>query len=428
VKVARGPAAWARRALLVAVLVAAAVVPGRASSQQSPHCTGLRCTTAGSILWTHALPGSWLAQSGVSGTVTTSDGAYAAVGGGVAVVGNGIAVTAYAARTGTWLWHVGLSGLPAGSSIVSVRAFTGVVAVGVEPPAGQQGAARDEVILSAATGRELRIYPAAAYGGAVEADATRTVIVGSSSVIAYANASGREVWRRATGPGAPPWRVAGHDLYVAAVGGKVTAADVPAVLRINLLTGAEQTVRPRSGAFAGSLIGALEVASTGGPAQAILLFSGSSGVTFYGLDGRPIWGPRPATLVLADAGEGVVYVASGSALIGVDALTGTVVTTASASVAASLYWVTNGVALGLDQNALGVAWGYSLSARRVVWTSTALPWPHFFVDPSGLGGSASPVGDIAVVATCAQVGTATASGVAAPCARPQLAAVLIASR
>jgi hypothetical protein len=388
----------------------------------------LRCTAAGSVLWTHALPGSWLAQSGVSGTVTTSDGAYAAVGGGVAVVGDGIAVTAYSARTGGWLWHVGLSGLPAGSSIVSVRAFSGVIAVGVEPPAGQPGAARDEVILAAVTGRQLRIYPAAAYGGAVEADATRTVIVGGSSVIAYANASGREIWHRATGPGAPPWRVAGHYLYVAAVGGKVTAADVTAVLRIDLLTGAEQTVRPRSGAFGGSLSGAVEVAPAGGPAQTILLFSGSGGVTAYGLDGRPIWPRSPGALQLTDADQGVVYVASGSALIGVDALTGAVVTTAPAAVAASLYWVSNGVALGLDQNALGVAWGYSLSARRVVWTSSALPWPHFFVDPSGLGGSANPAGDIAVVATCAQVGTATASGVVPPCARPQLAAVLIRSR
>jgi hypothetical protein len=428
VKFARGPAAWARRALLVAVLVAAAVIPGRASSQQSPHCTGLHCTAAGSILWTHALPGSWLVQSGVSGTATASDGAYAAIGGGVVVVGNGTAVTAYQARTGKWLWHVGLSGIPASSSIVSVRAFAGVVAVGVEPPAGQAGAARDEVILSAATGRQLRIYPAAAYGGAIEADSTRTVIVGDSSVVAYANDSGQVLWHRATGPGAPPWRVAGHYLYVAAVGGRIAAPDVPSVLRINLLTGQQQTVRARSGGFAGSLSGVIDTATPGEPSHPILLFSGPDGVTAYGLDGQQVGPRRPGVLELADAQDGVVYLASGSALTGIDALTGAVVTTAVASVAASLYWVSNGVALGLDQNALGVAWGYSLSARRVVWTSTALPWPHFFVDPSGLGGSATATSDMVVVATCAQVGTAAVAGDAPPCARPQLAAVLIRSR
>ena len=152
VKVARGPSAWARRALLALVLVGAAVIPGRASSQQAPHCTGLHCTSAGSILWTRPLPGSWIAQSGVSGTVTDQDAAYAAVAGGVAVVGSGAEVSAYQTATGKRLWHRVLAGLPPGSAIVSLRALTGVVAVGVEPPAGQSGPARDEVILSAATG------------------------------------------------------------------------------------------------------------------------------------------------------------------------------------------------------------------------------------------------------------------------------------
>ena len=81
-KLARGPIVWARRALLAIVLVGAAVIPGRASSHVSQHCNGLRCATAGSILWTAALPGSWLAEPGVSGTVTSQNGAYAASGGG----------------------------------------------------------------------------------------------------------------------------------------------------------------------------------------------------------------------------------------------------------------------------------------------------------------------------------------------------------
>jgi hypothetical protein len=436
VRVARGPAAWARRGLLAIVLVGAAVIPGRASSQQAPHCTGLRCTTAGSVLWTHALPGAWVAEPGVSGTVTSQDPAYAGVGGGVAVVGSGTAVTGYLASTGGWLWHVRLTGIPAGSAIVSVRAFASIVAVGVEPPAGQRGAARDEVILSAATGRQIRIYSAAAYGGAVQADATRTVVVGSSAVVAYTNATGRVLWQRPIGSGAPAWRVAGQYLYIASRGGRNAGASVPArasvpaVLRISLLTGAEQTVRPRSGTFAGTLSGVVDVSQPGvRQPQSIMLFSSASGVTAYGLDGQPSWPHKDSgVLELADPELGVVYAADGSSLVGIDVLTGTVLSSAAISMAASLYSVSGGVALGLDQNALGEAWGYSLSARRVVWTSTAVPWPHFFVDLSGLGGSASPASDIALLATCAQVGTATTASEAPPCIRPQLAAVLITAR
>lgn len=141
-KVARGPAAWARRAFLAAVLIAAAVIPGRASSQQAQHCTGVRCTTAGSILWTRALGGSWLAQPGVPGTVPNQAAAYASAGGGLAVVGTRTSVTALAESTGKLDWQVSLTGFPAGSAIVGVRAFAGVVAVGVEPPARPSRAGR----------------------------------------------------------------------------------------------------------------------------------------------------------------------------------------------------------------------------------------------------------------------------------------------
>jgi PQQ-like domain len=433
VRVARRPGAWARRALLVVVLLGAAVIPGRASSQQVAHCTGLRCTTAGSVLWTHALPGSWIAQSGVSGTVTEQQAAYAAVGGGVAVVGSGIEVTGFQASTGKRLWHVGLAGIPADSAIVSIRAFSGVVAVGVEPPAGQGDAVRYEVILSAGAGRQIRMYPAAAYGGAVEADAQRTVIVGTSDVRAYANASGRVLWRRAIGSGSPAWRVAGQYLYVADTGSRDAATAVPALLRISLLTGSVQTVRPRSGSFAGMLSDVIDVAQASGhPPDVVLVFSGATGVTAYGLDGSLIWHRNSAVPELSDIGAGVVYVADGSALAGLQAASrspsGTVVSSAAISLAASLYWVSDGVALGLDQDALGEAWGYSLTSGRVVWTSTALPWPHFFVDLSGLGGSASPATDIALLATCAQVGSASGATAATPCTQPELAAVLIRSR
>jgi PQQ-like domain len=433
VKVARGPAAWARRALLALVLVGAAVIPGRASSQQAPHCTGLRCTSAGSVLWTRPLPGSWIAQSGVSGTVTGQDAAYATVGDGLAVVGSGTGVSAYQTSTGKRLWHFVLAGLPTGSAVVSLRALSGVVAVGVALPASQNGPGRDEVILAAATGKQIRIYPAAAYGGAVEANTARTVIVGSTAVTAYANAHGGVLWRRAIGPGAPAWRVGGQYLYVADPSSRAaaTAPGVSALRRISLVTGAEQIVRPRSAdAFAGTLSGAIEVALPNrAPPRTVVLFSGSDGVTAYdGQTGEQL-GPRHSgVLELADSAQDAVYLGTGSLLTGVDALSGTVISRAPLSVAASLYWVTDGVALGLDQNALGEAWGYSLTAGRVLWTSPALPWPHFFVDLSGLGGSASQASDVIVLATCARVGAATSAGGASACARPELAAVLIRSR
>jgi hypothetical protein len=416
--------------LLAIVLVGAAVIPGRASSLQSQHCTGQRCSPAGSVLWTRALPGSWIAQSGGSGTVTDRDASYAAVGSGVAAVGSGTAVTGYDLNTGKWLWHIGLTGIPAGSAIVSVRAFSSVVAVGVVPPAGQGGAERDEVILAAATGRQIRIYPAAAYGGAVEADAASTVIVGSTAVTAYANGTGRVLWRRPIGSGAQTWRVSGQDLYVTEGSGRdAAAAGVSAVRRISLLTGTQRVIRPRSSEFAGTLSGAIDVAQPRGhqPTE-VLLFSGSNGVAAYGLTGKRLWHNPSAVLELADAGQGVVYLASGSWLTGIDAQSGAVVSRAAISVAASLYWVKDGVALGLDQNALGEAWGYDLSTRRVVWTSAALPWPHFFVDLSGLGGSASRANDIALLATCAAVGVAASATAAPACARPELAAVLIRPR
>jgi hypothetical protein len=426
VKVARGPAGWARLALLGVVLLGAAVIPGRTTSQQPPHCTGVRCTTPGSVLWTSSLPGSWIAQSGVSGTVTEPDAAYAADGGGVAAVGSGLGVSGYQAATGKGLWRVALTAFPTGSAIVSVRAFSGVVAVGVQPPAAQAGAARDEVILSAATGGQIRVYPAAAFGGAVWADGARTVIVGSTTVVAYDNATGRVVWQRAIGSGAPTWRVAGHYIYVAEPG---AAGRVQPVRQISLLTGAERIIRPRSAAFAATLAGVVDVSQPGGGSStAVLLFSGANRVAAYGLDGRPLWHNDAAVLEMADSAQGVVYLAEGSKLSGIDALSGTAVGSVAISVAASLYWVSGGVALGLDQNALGEAWGYNLTGGRIAWTSVALPWPHFFPDLSGLGGSASGAGRVALLAACALVGTASVAGAAPPCTRPELAAVLIRSR
>ena len=420
-RVARGPATWAKRALLAVVLVGAAVIPGRATSQQDQHCRGVTCSTAGSVLWSDALSGSWIAQAGGSGTVAAANAAYAATGpgaDGVAAIGSGTEVTGYQESTGAKLWRVSITGVPVGSAIVGVRAFQGVVVVGVEPPAGP-GVDRDEVILSAANGRQIRIYAAAAYGGAIEADTASAVIVGTRTVAAYANGTGRVLWERSIGSAAPTWRVSGQFVYVTETSSRdIGAPRVPALRRINLRTGAERIVRPPSAVFPGTLSGAVD---------GRVLFSGPDGVSAYdGQTGEPLWGPKAgAVLELTDAGRDVAYLAIGTSLTGVDVGSGHVVSRAAISVAASLYWVSDGVGLGLDQNALGEAWGYSLSAKRVVWNSLALPWPHFFVDLSGLGGSASLTSDIVLLATCAQLGTAASPASAPTCARPELEAVRI---
>jgi outer membrane protein assembly factor BamB len=415
VKLARGPIVWARRALLAIVLVGAAVIPGRASSHVSQHCAGLRCPTGGSVLWTTGLSGSWLAEPGESGTVASQNGAYAAAGGDLAVVGTGTTVTGFSETTGKRMWQIVLTRVPAGSAIVGVRAFRGVVAVGVAPPAGRPGTRR-EIILSAATGAEIRSYRSAAYGGAVRADAASTVIVGTRAVTAYSNSTGRVIWRRATGPTSQAWRVTGQTLYMTDSPDSL-GSTVPALRRIDLRTGAERIIRPPGGPFSGTLTDAV---------GRVVLFSGSDGVQAYsGQTGEPVWSRASAGLELAAVGQATVYLTAGNQLLGVKVATGHVVSWAPISVAASLYWVSHGVALGLDQNSLGEAWGYNLRTRRIAWSSGSLPWPHFFVDLSGLGGSVSQDSDIVLLATCAQVGTAVTPNSAPACQRPELSAVRI---
>jgi hypothetical protein len=447
VRVARGPATWAKRAFVAIVLVGAAVIPGRANSGQPQHCAGVRCRGAGSILWTAGLPGLWLAQPGVSGTVPDKVGAYAATGGGVAVIGAGTGVSAFDEATGKRSWRVALTGVPAGSAIVGVRAFQQIIAVGVAPPgrltasqgesphSGQSqhgpsqqvpsGAERYEVMLSAATGRQIRIYPAATYGGAVAADSYRTVIVGTDAITAYDNATGRVRWSRAVGPEGQAWRVTGDTIYLA--GGSASANGQTTLRQIDLQTGAEvkRTLSPLAGTPPGSLSDA---------AGNVVLFSGAAGVAAYdGTTGKLLWcvadSPsclyrRFADVELADSGQpATAYLASGNRLLGVNIAAGKLVSSAPISVASSLYAVISGVALGLDEDGLGEAWGYNLTTSRIVWTSASLPWPHYFVDLSGLGGSISPGSTVALLATCADVGAALSPNSAPVCRRPQLEAV-----
>jgi outer membrane protein assembly factor BamB len=416
VTVGRGLAAWARRGVVAAVLIAAAVIPGRASSQANPHCTGARCAAEGSVLWTSRLRGSWLAEDGVAGTVPREGDAYAASAGDLAVLAYGTTVTGYQARTGQVRWQADLSGFAASPSIVSVRAWPAAVAVGVSVPTSQGGEDREEIILSAATGSQLRSYPAADYGGAAQASVYSTVIVGPRSVTSYVNKSGRVIWRHATGTAAQAWIVSGQDLYVTMTSnGYLSSSPVTALSQIDLRTGARRVIRPPGHAFAGTMAAV---------ADGVLLFTGNGGLSAYSTQtGRRLWRRASAVLELVDQSHESIYIATGNNLTALNITTGEALGLPAAAVSASLYAVKDGVALGLDDNALGEAWGYSMSARKAVWTSSSLPWPHFFVDLTGLGGSISQGSAVTLVTMCAGAGAAISGSLSAPCSRPELAAI-----
>ncbi len=282
--------------------------------------------------------------------------------------------------------------------------------------------------MSAATGQQIRSYPAAVYGGAIAADTYRSVIVGAHAVTAYVNASGRVLWARSTGRPAEAWRVAGQYVYLTRTShGYLGAAPVTGLLRISLRTGAAEDLAAQRGCLSGRdaerrgcLSGQFRQAR-----HDVVLFSGAGVVwAFSGDNAEPLWHLAPAALELTDARTGTVYLAIRGTLTAVDPDTGTILTVAADSVLASLYSVNGGVALGLDEGALGQAWGYSPVRKKVVWTSKALPWPHFFVDLSGLGGSDSPASNVVLLATCAQTGAAAAGSSTAVCLKPELVAVL----
>jgi PQQ-like domain len=392
---------WVLALVLLGVVLAPYPSPGAAGGTPASACRpGCRAGYVPSMVkWTRPLPGSWNVVSGLTGTVPASGLAYLSVGSGVAAVGAGLTVYGYSSKTGTLLWQQTLTGFPAGAAIVSVRTWPGEVTAGVSySSAGHLK--RTEVVISGSTGAQSGRYPAAESGGAVAADPRYTVIVGTTAVTCYDNATGRIRWRQPIGGGPQAWRTDRGSLYVAeSVGGVLRSAPVTTLRKINLTTGASLDVQPLAGLpFAGTL----SVAFDG-----VVVFSSADGVTAYdGTTGASLWSIHGAVPEGTDPPEQRIYLTKGSNLIGVSPLTGQVTATASGSEAngsAGIYVVRDGVALGLDQGAGGDAWGYNIGAQRVTLAAAGLGWPHYFVDLSGVGGSADPASDLVVIAACAQL-------------------------
>jgi hypothetical protein len=417
---------------VVAVVLLALLVfplPGLAADGPPPlsACPGSGCQprTAMAQRWAVRLPGVWSAgtsSAGTSSTGTSSAGvgdggtvpatgqAYVAVGSDVAVVGAGLTLTAYALSDGARRWQVTL-GAPPGTQIISVRAWPGVITAGLLAPGGS---ARTEAVVSTRTGVELRRYPAAEFGGAVAASLAATVVIGPSAVTSYDNATGRVRWRRAATAG-QAWQTDGQTLYLAqSAGGSLGASPVTALRVINLTLGTERTLSsPLGNPFSGTLAVA---------ADGAVLFASPAGVTAYsGSTGGALWTRAAAVPEGTDPSAGLVYLTSaGGALTGVDPLTGVVLAAVPGAAVPGngrVYVVRGGVALGLNAGSNGTAWGYDTAGGRVAWDSAALPWPHFFSDLSGLGGSAAASSGLVVVSACPHLAAAPRL-----CADPELVA------
>src|SRR5207302_5617531 len=183
----------------------------------------------------------------------------------------------------------------------------------------------------------------------------------------------------------------------------------------NLAAGAQRLVRPGGKSFTG----ALSLIYHG-----VVVFSSARWARAYsGSTGRQLWryaGALPDTI---DAIAGRLYLISGNTLIGVNPQTGQTLARVTGAASSGLYGVREGAVLGIDHGALGKAWAYDIAAQQVRWTSRPLPWPHYFVDLSGIGGSAPPGQDAVLLAICGHV-AARAAGTAIPrCTRPELAVV-----
>lgn len=399
-------------ALLAVVLFPLPVLASDTPRQPACQGSGCRAQPVSAQRWAVRLPGTWSAGTGQGtagdgGTVPATGQAYVAVGGGVAVLGNGLSLTGYSLNhKGKELWQTTLNA-PIGTVIMSVRAWQGVVTAGLLAPDGDS---RSEVVVNAATGAEMRRYPAAVFGGAVMASTATTIIVGVAVVTSYNNATGRVRWQHKTA-GGQSWQVDGQTLYMAeSPAGHLTSSPATVLRVIDMTTGTERMLSsPLGRPFSGTLA----IAEDG-----VALFASPAGVTAYsGSTGGELWTMRGAVPEGADPAADLVDLAApGGALDGVDPLTDSVRATAAAPPGpGGWYVVRKGVALGINVGANGAAWGYDMAKGLVSWTSSALPWPHFFSDLSGLGGSAAVSGDTVVVTACPRL--AASPGV---CAEPEL--------
>jgi PQQ-like domain len=408
-----------RRVAFAAILVALAVVPGPTSAARP--CTNRACQSAGLVRWARQLPGAWVAQAGLAGTTPAHGAAYAAMGPQLAVIGVGTTVFAYRSRSGAPAWASSLAGFRAGSRIVSVRTWPGVVTVGVDVPGRRPGSlgTRHEVVLDSRTGRRLRSVPAAPFGGAVAAGPARTVVVGSTAVTSYSNRTAAVLWSHPTGAAAQAWKVSGNDLYLTvSAGGYLSNGPVRALRKIFLRSGAQRIIRPPGRSFRGVLSRVF---------AGVAVFTDARGTVAYSATtGRKLWRRLGAVPENADPLGGLLYLTDGSSLAGVDPETGRTqvhVSGGSTTGTSGFYAVRDGVVLGLDQGAQGDAWGYDVAVGRVLWTNADLPWPHYFEDLSGIGGSASTESGAILLAVCAQAGASAAGSSSQVCDRPELVAV-----
>lgn len=436
---AKVPVQRAGLALLLAAVLVAAIFLTRLGSGS---CRGGKaaCAARNYVRWSRSLHGAWVAQDGVEGTIFSQGQASAAAGHGVAVIGFGLTVSAYDVKTGFPRWTQDLTGLSSDSAIVSVRAWRGVVTVGVgtnsgaaptditgssaagtaEGSSARGSATRREIVLNAVTGKELRAYDAAASGGAVMAGLKHTVIVGTNAVTSYLNSNGRATWRDGTGAEGQAWRVAGGKLYVTvSAGGQVGTDPVTAVRQINLVSGAERLIRPQGESFDGALN-----AVVGGS----LIFTSSTGLSMYSVANGHLTAQVPHAVVQgSDPVQGVLYADVAGTLTGIDPVTGRVLPAQPGTVPAGVYGIRAGVAFGLDAGSGGDAWGYSIVGRHTIWTAKSLPWPHYFAETSGLNGSVDPASGTVLIVTCQATGQpvhgTVVGGAAKTCLKPRLVAV-----
>lgn len=398
------------RVVLAAVLLAVIVVPlpGSGSGGGPPQSARAVPRQRSAENWAVRLPGRWAMAAG--GTVPLGGQAYVAAGEGLAVVGDGRTVSAYRLSGGAPAWRRSLPG-PEGSRIVSVRAWTRVVTVGVESPDGRS---RTEEVLGAGTGKVLGSHTAAPFGGAVAATPRATAVIGGTAVTSYDNGTGRVRWRRRLAGGT--WRADGTTLYVARQdrSGAVTGLQV-----LDLNSGTERIIAsPPRHPFPGTLAAA---------ADGTVLFTSASGVTAYsGWTGGRLWAAAGAVPEGSDPEAGLIYLtARDGSLTGVAPVTGKAVTSVPGSAAtgsAGMYVVRGGVVLGLDTGPGGEAWGFGVAERRVTWTVPDLPWPHYFSDLSGIGGSAAMSSAAVLVTACPSSRRVRPAVAPAPrlCADPEL--------